>query len=88
GWAQAFVLPADGGRYELHYAQGSRRAAVVAQLLLLAVVVVLSLPAGRRRRGLEDDPDQDQEDDVLQMADRVPFRPTAAPAPRNVRVTP
>jgi hypothetical protein len=62
GWAQAFELPATGGRLEVTHAHTGRRWALVAQALVLVGVVVLSVPAGRRRTGLEDD--VDVEDDV------------------------
>jgi hypothetical protein len=53
GWAQAFVVPAGGGRLELSYDQGPRHRALAAQLAALAVVLVLAAPAARRRHGLE-----------------------------------
>jgi hypothetical protein len=60
GWAQAFVVPAGGGRVVVSYDQGPRRRAVAAEALAVGLVLVLSAPAARRRRGLEvvdDDPD-------------------------------
>ena len=57
GWAQAFVLPAGGGRLELRYSQTSRHAGLVVQAVLVLLVAVLSAPGARRRRGLEDDVD-------------------------------
>jgi hypothetical protein len=53
GWAQAFVVPAAGGRLEVSYDQGPRHRALAGQLLALAVVLVLAAPAARRRHGLE-----------------------------------
>jgi hypothetical protein len=53
GWAQAFVVPAGGGRLELSYDQSPRHRALAGQVLALAVVLVLAAPAARRRRGLE-----------------------------------
>jgi GT2 family glycosyltransferase len=62
GWAQAFVLPADGGHLQLSYSQTKRHAALVIQVILVVLVAVLSAPSTRRRRGLEDDLDaQDEE---------------------------
>ena len=55
GWAQAFEVPASGGRLELRHAQGVRRSALTLQAALLVVVAVLSVPGRRRRSGLEDD---------------------------------
>lgn len=62
GWAQAFVVPAEGGRLVVQHTHGSRRAALVGEGLAVLAVLVLALPAGRRRTGLEDD--VDVEDDV------------------------
>jgi GT2 family glycosyltransferase len=74
GWAQGFVLPAAGGRLELTYDHGPRRAALAAQLVLVLVVLVLSAPGARRRRGLEDD--IEVEDDDMKQHER--FVPVAA----------
>lgn len=65
GWAQAFVLPAEGGRLELSHAQSGRRAALTVQLVALLGAAVLAVPAGRRRAGLEDDVDVDSLDESL-----------------------
>lgn len=53
GWAQAFVVPAAGGRLELSYDQGPRHRALAAQALVVVVVLVLAAPGARRRHGLE-----------------------------------
>jgi hypothetical protein len=53
--AQAFELPASGGRLVLDVAAGGRHRALLVQAVLLALVLVLALPSRRRRRGLEDD---------------------------------
>jgi hypothetical protein len=53
GWAQAFAVPAAGGRLVVSYDQSPRHRALVAQLVALAVVLVLAAPAARRRHGLE-----------------------------------
>ncbi|MDX6200232.1 MAG: hypothetical protein QOJ79_3383 [Actinomycetota bacterium] len=53
GWAQAFDLPAEGGRLDVSYDQAPRHRALAGQLLALAFVLVLAAPAARRRRGLE-----------------------------------
>ena len=55
GWAQAFTLPAGGGRLVLRHAQGSRHAELWTEAALVLLVVVLAAPGTRRRRGLEDD---------------------------------
>jgi hypothetical protein len=62
GWAQAFVLPANGGHLKLSYRQTTRHAGIVVEVVLVGLVAVLSAPGARRRRGLEDDVDaEDQE---------------------------
>jgi GT2 family glycosyltransferase len=48
GWAQAFVLPADGGQLELTHHSSSRNRWLLVQGLAIAVVIVLALPGGRR----------------------------------------
>jgi hypothetical protein len=48
GWAQAFVLPADGGQLDLVHHSSSRNRWLLVQLLATAVVIVLALPGGRR----------------------------------------
>lgn len=61
GWAQGFVLPADGGRLELRHDDSGRRLTLLGQGLGVLAVAVLAVPAGRRGRGLEpagsDEPD-------------------------------
>lgn len=47
GWAQAFLLPADGGRLRVHYDQGSRPVLLWLQAGALVLVVVLALPQAR-----------------------------------------
>ncbi len=47
GWAQAFELPAGGGRLRLEHDAGLRPVLLWLQLGLLVVVVVLALPAAR-----------------------------------------
>ena len=44
GWAQAFVLPADGGRLRLRHDQGLRTPLLWLQLGAVLVVVLLALP--------------------------------------------
>jgi GT2 family glycosyltransferase len=62
GWAQAFVVPEQGGHLELDHAQRGRRAALVTQLVLLGGALLLSVPGGRRRAGLEDDVEVEDEE--------------------------
>ena len=62
GWAQAFVLPANGGHLQLSYRQTTRHAGLVIEVVLVVLVAVLSAPGARRRRGLEDDVDADDEE--------------------------
>jgi GT2 family glycosyltransferase len=47
GWAQAFVLPAGGGRLDLSHDPGPRSLLLWVQLGLLVLVVVLALPQVR-----------------------------------------
>jgi hypothetical protein len=47
GWAQAFLLPADGGRLDLRFDPGWRPALLWAQAAVLALVLVLLLPSAR-----------------------------------------
>ena len=61
GWAQAFALPASGGRLRLTHAHTGRRTALGVEALALLGAVVLSVPASRRRTGLEDDVDVNDE---------------------------
>jgi GT2 family glycosyltransferase len=69
GWAQGFVLPANGGRLALHYDGGRRTVALWAEAALFAVVLVLSAPGAGRRRGLEDDVTM-EDDDVTASKNR------------------
>jgi hypothetical protein len=57
GWAQAFLLPADGGRLKLHHDQGLRPLLLWLQLGAVVLVVVLALPQARTRQPepLDDD---------------------------------
>jgi len=61
GWAQAFVLPADGGRLRLRYDQGLRTALLWLQLGAVLLVGVLALPSARTRSPevIDDDPEAD-----------------------------
>lgn len=52
-WAQAFVLPADGGELVVGHDPGGRRAALALQAIGLLTVLVLAAPGVRLRRGLE-----------------------------------
>jgi GT2 family glycosyltransferase len=47
GWAQAFVLPADGGRLVVRYDDGDRRLLLWLQLAAVLIAVVLALPSVR-----------------------------------------
>jgi hypothetical protein len=47
GWAQAFLLPADGGRLLLRHEEGLRTTLLWVQLGLVLLVVVLALPQAR-----------------------------------------
>lgn len=49
GWAQAFVLPATGGRLVVAHADPARRTWLAADAAALAVALLLALPAGRAR---------------------------------------
>ncbi len=64
GWAQAFALPASGGRLVVSYSQTGRHTGLVVQAILVVLLVVLSAPGARRRRGLEDDIDEEDGEDV------------------------
>lgn len=59
GWAQAFALPADGGRLELSHRQGPRTTLLLLQLAAVVLVLVLSLPQARTRQDVEADEDLD-----------------------------
>jgi GT2 family glycosyltransferase len=54
GWAQAFVLPADGGQLVVRYDDGDRQLLLWLQLAAVLIAVVLSLPAVRT----VDEPDE------------------------------
>ncbi len=69
GWAQGFLVPAEGGRLVLSYDQSMRRWGLAAQGAVLLLVAVLAAPGARRRRGLEDDVDE-EDDDVQPTAER------------------
>ncbi|MGQ0632838.1 MAG: glycosyltransferase [Sporichthyaceae bacterium] len=58
GWAQAFELPAGGGRLELRWSDPVRGVWMFSQAVLVLGVVVLALPGGSRRR-----PDDGGEED-------------------------
>ncbi|MEP6761043.1 MAG: glycosyltransferase family 2 protein [Sporichthyaceae bacterium] len=47
GWAQAFVLPAKGGRLVVSYDDGNRQLLLWLQLAAVVVAIVLSLPSVR-----------------------------------------
>jgi hypothetical protein len=47
GWAQAFVLPADGGRLVVRYDDGNRQLLLWLQLAAVLVAIVLALPSAR-----------------------------------------
>jgi hypothetical protein len=47
GWAQAFVLPADGGRLVVRYDDGNRQFLLWLQLAAVLVALVLALPSVR-----------------------------------------
>ena len=53
GWAQAFTLPAGGGRLQVGHREAQRVGWLVAQGVLFVAVVVLATPG--RRRPTEDD---------------------------------
>jgi GT2 family glycosyltransferase len=66
GWAQAFELPATGGRLEVTHDQGGRTLLLWLQLAAAALVLLLALPKARTRV-------DDLEDDV-EAADAHPHR--------------
>ena len=47
GWAQAFALPADGGRLVVRYDDGNRQLLLWLQLAAVIVALVLALPSVR-----------------------------------------
>jgi GT2 family glycosyltransferase len=77
GWAQAFELPAEGGRLTLSYEQTGRHAGLAVQVVLVVLVAVLSAPGARRRRGLEDDVDAEDEESTDDQHDRPSGRTLA-----------
>jgi hypothetical protein len=50
GWAQAFLLPAEGGRLRLHHEEGVRAPLLWLQLGAIVLVVLLALPQARTRQ--------------------------------------
>jgi len=48
-WAQAFLLPVDGGQLRVWHGSASRRTALAVEASLLGVIVVLAAPAVRRK---------------------------------------
>ncbi len=75
GWAQAFVLPPEGGELVLTHAQAGRHTALLVQGVLVLAVAVLSAPAGRRRHGLEDEDDEDLLEVDMVRSTRVAVAP-------------
>ncbi|MBO0829534.1 MAG: glycosyltransferase [Streptosporangiales bacterium] len=57
GWAQAFVLPASGGRVELSFNGTARHGQLIAEGVLVLLLLVLALP-GARREDYEPAPEQ------------------------------
>lgn len=87
GWAQAFLLPTDGGRLVLRHDEGARPALLWTQGVALLLVVVLVLPSARREElpADSDDPrrlvaDEDEDEVTRQRAVR---EPAAAPGARR-----
>ena len=64
GWAQAFTLPARGGRLRLDHDPGLRPVLLWAQLAALVLVVVLALPQARTTLDDETGADTDLPDDI------------------------
>ena len=54
GWAQAFELPATGGRLEITHDQGARTLLLWLQLAAAGTVLLLALPRARTRDDLRD----------------------------------
>jgi GT2 family glycosyltransferase len=57
GWAQAWTLPAGGGRLAVERTGGSRGTWMAIELGLLALALLLCVPAGRLRRSAGDTAD-------------------------------
>ena len=53
GWAQGFMVPADGGRLVLRYDSGRRDGWLAVQLIVLMLVLVLAAPSVRAEDGLD-----------------------------------
>ncbi len=88
GWAQGFVLPAQGGRLVVEHSGGSRAGWLLAELVLVGAAAVFALPGIRRDRSsvgdaLElDAPDDEQlggpaEEEPAPVVAADPFTPTA-----------
>ncbi|MBV9870342.1 MAG: glycosyltransferase family 2 protein [Frankiaceae bacterium] len=54
GWAQAFVVPARGGKLDLGYGSGSRTAWLVVELVTVVILVGAMLPGRRPEDELEE----------------------------------
>ena len=74
GWAQAFLLPAEGGHLRLRHDPGLRMLLLWLQLGAVVLVAVLALPPART--GSTDDPDDtdDPEDPDVARATEVAVR--------------
>ncbi len=48
GWAQAFAVPAEGGRLALRHEDGAHRRDLLVQGAVIAGLLLLAVPAGRR----------------------------------------
>ena len=55
GWAQAFLVPPEGGRLTLRWDAPLRGLWLFSQACLLVVMIVLALPGGARRPGDDED---------------------------------
>jgi len=71
GWAQAFVLPKEGGTLEIGFDQGWRTVLLWVQLLGLILCVVLTFPSARSR---------DEGEDAFNQADAAPVGRRRQPA--------
>lgn len=85
GWAQAFELPAGGGRLRIDHEAGVRQALLWVQLGVLVLVVVLALPQARAALDEDDDgaaadlPDSPDPADAAAPSTASP--PVATPGP-------